>query len=331
MRKRKKNVVYNLISASKSAMISGIEIHNKPQFNYRYPTVSMLFINAWELVLKAYIYKYISKKQIYEKQGNEVHTISFSKALTIVKDNINEKLGKNTFKSQFENLNLIEIYRNTNVHYFEEELDPAIFMLLSKNVLNYVEFLKHYFSIDITENNDLVILPIGFKLPFNPINYLNKDYKDIGNDFVSKIIDTIKQLNDEGIEESIIVGFNTFLSSIKKITNSDIIAALDNTDRKAIPVTKAYRLTNDPGAPAVKAEDILPEYEYKDYVNEICKRIPYIKRNNYFYEIYKKIKCDNTLCIVRYLNPAKKDGAKKPFFTKDAVDKFIELYNNITA
>jgi len=36
-----------------AAMISAIEIYNKPDFHYREETFSVLCINAWELLLKA--------------------------------------------------------------------------------------------------------------------------------------------------------------------------------------------------------------------------------------------------------------------------------------
>lgn len=76
---RKKNVAKSLIDSAESAIFAGIEIHNKPRIPYRYPTATLLIINAWELALKAYVYKHIGKKKIYEEKN---HTISFSKALS---------------------------------------------------------------------------------------------------------------------------------------------------------------------------------------------------------------------------------------------------------
>lgn len=67
---RRKNVVKSLIDAAEAAFFAGIEIHNKPRIPYRYPTSTMLIINAWELSLKAYIYKYINKKLIYTENGH---------------------------------------------------------------------------------------------------------------------------------------------------------------------------------------------------------------------------------------------------------------------
>ena len=275
-------------------MISAIEIHNKPNFNYRYATVSMLCINAWELILKAYVYKYISKTKIYEK-NDEGNTISFRKALNYVNDDINKNENKK-FTPIKTNLELIYLYRNTNVHYFEEELDPAIFMLLSKAVLNYSDFVEKYFKLDLSKDSNLIILPIGFNVPFNPVEYLNKNYQNEKNDFVSEIIKSIKELQANNIEESIIVGFETLLSSIKNIKNADIIAMIDQQNTKALPVVKAYRITNDPTAPAVRAEDLILELEYKDFIKEIKKRDNSLKANSLFYEIYKIIKEDSSLC-----------------------------------
>ena len=42
-----------LLNKSIGAMISAIEVYNKPSFRYREETFSVLAINAWELLLKA--------------------------------------------------------------------------------------------------------------------------------------------------------------------------------------------------------------------------------------------------------------------------------------
>lgn len=326
MRKRKKNVVFSLLNASKSAIFSAVEIHNKPQFLYRYPTVSMLMINAWELLLKAFIYKFIGKSKIYERDDKK-HTITFSNSLVLVRDFINTNEGKGSFNAVFANLDLIDQYRNTNVHYFEEELNPAIYMLLSRSVINYNNFLDKYFNKDITKESSLFILPIGFNIPFNPVDFLNKNYESVNNDFVSAIIKYIKELNDENIQDPILVGFDTLLTSVKNISNSDIIAAINQQDNRAIPVYKAYKLSNNPSAPIIKGvEEILPELEYKQYVQKILEKDSTIKQNTVFHMVNKIIKDDSTLCKVRYLNPNNKKSTKQCFYFESAVDKFIELY-----
>jgi hypothetical protein len=44
---------YKLLDKSEAAIISAIEIYNKPDFKYREETFALLALNAWELLLKA--------------------------------------------------------------------------------------------------------------------------------------------------------------------------------------------------------------------------------------------------------------------------------------
>ena len=50
---KRKMVQINLIKNSIAAYFATIEIHNKPNISYRYETVTLLMMNAWELALKA--------------------------------------------------------------------------------------------------------------------------------------------------------------------------------------------------------------------------------------------------------------------------------------
>ena len=129
-----------------------------------------------------------------------------------------------------ENIFQLNEYRCSNIHFAEKELDPIIFMLLSKSVLNYDAFVKKYLKKDITKDDNLIILPIGFKLPFNPIDYLKQDYEGIQNDFVNAVIQSIRELNGAGVEDSIVIGFNLVTDKVKNIKNADIVAALSNEE-----------------------------------------------------------------------------------------------------
>ena len=124
-----------LLDASLAALFAGIEIHNKPNISYRYPTATILIINAWELVLKAYIYQHIGRKRIYEDDGK--HTITLKKALGLVCDHINATEKNKKFMAISENIFQLNEYRCANVHFVNGALDPIVFMLLAKAVINY--------------------------------------------------------------------------------------------------------------------------------------------------------------------------------------------------
>jgi len=325
---RGKSVTKLLLDSSQAALFAGIEIHNKPHIDYRYPTSVILIINAWELALKAYVYKYIGKKRIYEKDGK--HTISFSKALILVRDHINATEKNKKFTAIFDNLTLLNEYRCSNVHFIESKLDPVIFMLISKAVLNYDVFVKKYFKKDITRDDNLIILPIGLKLPFDPVDYLKQNYSNAHNDFINDVIQSVRELNNNGVQDSIVVGFNLVTDKVRDVQNADIIAALSNT-AGAVELRRKIRVTDDPNAPAVRIEPDIPPLRYADLRMRAKERDPSIKFGNVFNRAMRIIKADKALCQVRYLDPKNKSGLKTEFYDEQAIDALIKTYQELKA
>lgn len=75
---------------------------------------------------------------------------------------------------------------------------------------------KRFFKKDITKDDNLIILPVGFRLPFNPVEYLMRDYGQVHNDFVNNVIDTVRELQKENIKDSIVIGFEVYTASVKR-------------------------------------------------------------------------------------------------------------------
>lgn len=315
-----------LLDASKSALFAGIEIHNKPNIAYRYPTATILIVNAWELALKAYIYQYIGKRKIYENDNS--HTITFSKALSLVREHINSTEKNKKFMAVAENIFQLNEYRCNNVHFAESELDPIIFMLLSKAVLNYDTFVKKYFGKDITKEDNLIILPIGFKLPFDPIDYLKQSYSGAHNDFVNAVLNAIRELNELGIDDSIVVGFNLITERVRDLKNADIIAAL-SADKDAVSLYRKIRITDDPTAPLMRVEPDLPPLGYLDLREKVKEKKPDIKFGKTYNEAMKIIKANEKYCKSNYLDPKNKSGSKKDFYTYDSIDALISEYERL--
>lgn len=325
---RGKSVTKLLLDSSQAALFAGIEIHNKPHIAFRYPTATILIINAWELALKAYVYKYIGKKQLYEKDS--VHTKSFSKVLILTRDHINTVEKNKKFQAVYDNLDLLSDYRNSNVHFIEGKLDPVVFMLISKAVLNYDAFVKKYFNKDVTKDDNLIILPVGMKLPFDPIDYLKQDYGSAHNEFVNRVVQSVRELNENGIQESIVVGFDVYADRVRDAKNADLIAALENSP-DAVALRKAVRVTDDPNAPAFRVEPDLPPLRYQDLKEKAKEKKPDIKYGKTFNAAMKKIKASPTLCQPNYLDPRNKTGTKKDFYALAAVDELVAEYERLEA
>jgi len=226
MQKRKSPIAKNLVRNSISGMFSAIEIHNKPTMKYRYEMVVLLVLNSWELLLKGYLYKFHKDIKLIQKDGT---TKPFENCVNIV----NQKIGKD-FNPINENLNVLYDYRNQVAHYYIDELDPIIFSLISKNIIFYSNFLKIHFKIDISKQSDLILLPIGFKRPISPIDYIstesfNKKSSPEVKAFLQTIVTATKRLIEEKIDDTIFIDFSMNLINVNRIKNVDLIAGIDNT------------------------------------------------------------------------------------------------------
>ncbi len=244
----------------------------------------------------------------------------------MVKDDINGRLKNKKFMAVSENLDKLNDYRCSSVHYCDDKLDPIIFMIIAKAVLNYDIFIKKYFNKDITKNDNLIILPIGLKLPFDPIDYLKQDYGKAHNDFVNEVVHSIRLLDEAGIQDSIVIGFNLVTDKVRDEKNADIIASLSNTP-EAVALRRAIRITDSPNAPVFKVEEPILPLTYHDVQDEVKNQRPDIKFNKKYNDIMRTIKTDSTLCQTRYLDPKKKSGVKKEFYSRNVIDEIIKRYD----
>lgn len=248
MRKRKSPIAKNLMKNSVAGMFSAIEIHNKPAIEYRYEMVVLLLLNSWELLLKAYLYKFHKDIKLFHKDGT---TKQFENCLNLVSMKL-----ENDFSSQAENLNVLYNYRNQVAHFYIEEIDPILFSLVSKSIIFYSKFLKDHFRLDLSEQSNLILLPVGFKRPISPIDYISntsiseKASNEV-KEFLQTIIDATGRLNDKKIEEAIFVDFKMNLTNVSRIKNADLIAGIDNSKTQKLLITtkkdNVVRVTNGEG------------------------------------------------------------------------------------
>jgi len=290
-------------------------------------------MNAWELALKAYIKKHIKSRSIFSEDG---HTISFDKALDYVAEHRNA-IKSGSFTATKKNLEEIEKYRNSIVHFYCEQLEPYIFMLVARSAINYVDFMKTHFTKDVMENEGLFIMPLGFKLPFRPEEFLSdKAAKHAASEeskaFIKDIVEAITSLKESGIEESIVLGFDIYLESAKKLNNSDILAAITTIDKAETTFAKVTnaRFTNDPGAQVYNLSDQefrkIWKYTNADVINWCKDNIEDFKQGTTFNDIKKSLKDDANCVYTRRLDSNSSKSAKKDFYTDLALSRIKEEY-----
>lgn len=319
-KKRKPNVAKTLLSNWISALFCAIEIHNKPKIDYRYPNVVIILLNSWELILKSYLYKIKKKKNILNKiedsDWNERY-IWLSKCIKLVfwTDDKN-KLYVNSIK-------LLNEYRNIVTHAFSDDLDELIYSIITENVLLLWMFINENFWIDLWNYNDnLILLPIWIKKPFNPIDFLsNQSYIEWASQDVRDFINSIRikweELKNVWIEDWLLVTYNMEIIWKNKVKNADFSISYDTNSDIWFSRDITLRLTNDKSAQPMRpmSLDELREefsinwyYKLKKVFNE-----NYSNDHNDFIKIYRKLKKELNYNILWINDPE----SKKIRFTKN--------------
>lgn len=143
----------HLLEKSQGAFILSVELYNKPTVAYRNESFSMLFTNAWELLLKA---------KIYEDSGGKLLSIfrpkaRLAKRQSITIDECFDKvfpLEKDPIRN---NILFISEIRNEATHLIISEFDPYYSRVFQSGVINYLKKIEEWFSVEASK-----ILPPGF-------------------------------------------------------------------------------------------------------------------------------------------------------------------------
>ncbi len=326
-----------LVDNSKAAIFAAVEIHNKPLFSYRYEVCTILVINAWELLLKAYIAKYLPHVRLFLNDGT---TKPFNECLACVASN-----SGNEFQIIKESLERLYDYRNNIIHFYLEDIDVIIFSLLKSNVIFFVDFLKEKFNVDLSEENGLVLLPIGFNKPYSPIDLLSNK-SAISNassevkNFIERIIDSSKRLEISGIEDSILVDYRISLINEKRIKNADLIAGISSEpDTENAIVVQNFLgnviISDDPNAKEIRIkerslyDDIYTE-EYKTVTTKSREIFSDFVQGKKFHQVMRIIKQDPNLHRIRYLDSSNPKSASKSWYSKAIYQELAKHFTLIS-
>jgi len=321
-----------LLSNAKAALMGAIELHNKPIFPNRYEVVIVLVINAWELAMKAYIIKNHPDQPMFNREGN---TMAIDSCLSFIE----KKVGKD-FLIAKESIELIYEYRCNIIHFYSEDIQPIIFTLLHSNILLLGDFLTNYFGIDLGEEANLVILPIGFKRAVSPIEFLSQqsiDGSEYAKKFVASIIKSAQTLHDNGFDDGLLCNYEVYVGNASRIKNADIVIGITNDPSHAkLMVQRKYvlgNITNDANATKVQLDDAgfkeLFPMDRKEFIEAVKKEIPRFKESNKIKTIIKEIRANPNFCYDRPYDLYNKFGQKKAYFNEKAVAELIKKLNNV--
>ncbi|MFH1561911.1 MAG: hypothetical protein ABIF11_00625, partial [Nitrospirota bacterium] len=189
----------------------------------------------------------------------------------------------------------------------------------------------------------LFIMPLGFKLPFKPEDFLSKNSANYissaeSKRFIDKILKVVCDLKEATIEESVVLGFNLYLESVKTVTNSALLIAITSKEEAdaSFTQTKKIQISDDSHAQPVYISD---EELYKQYplfyrstqdkhrsLTDRCKeRYIDFLANKAFYNLIVLIRDDHIYAHKRLPHPEStaKEGA---YIYSERIFKFLDKH-----
>ncbi len=289
-----------LVENSISAMLSAIEIHNKPNFQYRYETVVILIINARESLIKWYLYKYHKDVKLWKTKKWKTEYKPFDSCLACIKS----KLWKD-YEHWFANIERIYDYRCSYIHFYWDNIDPIIFWLINENVKFYADFLTEFFPQIKFKKENFYILPIWFEALSSTINILSdfskskESSKDVKK-FIQSIIDTSIELSNHGNDNCIISDYKIKFNNINSLKNADIVAKFSNdwilvNNSKKIEFVENWDNNQQVRVMNEKEEIALQKKKFPLAYNELRSKITekyWYKNRSTIYKELKKYKND---------------------------------------
>ncbi|MDR2937346.1 MAG: DUF3644 domain-containing protein [Prevotellaceae bacterium] len=243
----KENKIWRMLHKSKHAMLSAIHAINDPTAIYRLELFLFLFINAWELLLKAKVIMNNGESALYDKSGE--HTITITTAITQIFNKEKDPIAINLF--------LINDLRNDVAHHVVPITPANIITVLQAGIRNYESKLKEWFNkslsdelpfgmISIVSNIDKTIFDIDNALLNNSIT---KDTANMLNQWgktFEKQMDIVEGAGGEMVQLAIPIRFN--LAVVKDVSKASILASISETKESLVAIryqkpTDRWKLT----------------------------------------------------------------------------------------
>lgn len=319
-----------LLDKADAALISAIEVYNKPDFAYREETFAILALNAWELLVKARVLydnaNNIRSLYIYEQRQNSAGVLRNRRYIR------RNRSGNPQTKTLFRLVRELEADAATrlpaavqaNLAALVEIRDNAVHFVnvspsFAKRVLeigtasfkNYIELSKRWFQRDYSEY-DLYVMPIGFLQPPGSATALLPTATE------KKLINYLDNLSVQGTEDAP-RGFHVALEvniSLKRVTEGSLAAE--------------YRISDDPSATQVQLseEDVRAKYpwDYGTVTSTLRNRYLDFKVNKQYHEIRKSLTGDQRYMYTRFLDPGNVKSQKKDYFNPNILQMFDGYY-----
>ena len=287
-----------LLDKSIAATVAAIEIYNKPDFQYRGETFSILAINGWELLFKA---KWLDEndnkiQSLYVKERRQKKDGCKSKKQTIKRTQsgnpFTHSLGylakklieqKHLEQNVWTNIQALIELRNSAVHFYNSSRDFAKELqgIGAASLENFVSVAREWFNRDLSEFN-FYLMPLSF------VDLPTQTKAIVFNKEEQNFLNYLERLEVEA-DSKYLVRINMDVRLIRSKEKSVL----------------GVRTTLNPDAPEVRVieEDIREEYpwDYHQLTQKCKERYSNFKSNQKYHDIRKSLHENRKFCYIRYL------------------------------
>jgi len=250
--------IWRLLYNSMEAMLLSLEIVNKPSITYRLESFLSVFLNSWELLLKARIIRSRGTCGSIKNRNQPNKTISFPSCL--------RKLFTVKHDPVRLNLERIEELRNEALHYHIPLVPPNAMLLFQAAVMNYEHLLNEWFNRSLTEK-----MPYGMMFLVSDIDpetlslgspvlrrQMNAEAFQFLQSWSCKVRNDLEVISEQDLGKyALPVKYE--LAFVRNPNKADIVAYLEKTpDTAEAQIVLKYQKTTD---------------KYPLSYTELCKRI----------------------------------------------------------
>jgi hypothetical protein len=251
----------HLLRNARSALLCAIEIYNKPHFAYRDECFVILLLNAWELILKALLSK--NKQSIYyaKRRQQPYRTLSWADSFEKAKPYLAKSLDPLAVGY---NLELLANYRDNVVHFYNVvDFGALIYALAQTSIVNFKDLLDGAFEINLADDINWRLLPLGIEPPLDPIEYItgseNGKTTRAVRQFIAELSAATKKVAQAGQDTGrLLTVFEIKLESTKKIRRADAVIGVAGAESEAGPLAIIRKIDPNISHP-LRQTDILLE------------------------------------------------------------------------
>lgn len=164
-----------LFDNAHSAMLSAIELFNKPRIEYRNEITVILVVNAWELALKGLLRQ--NRIRIFKPKvrTRAYESLSLDTCLEVARNRTLWPTGIDGAAVTV-NIQALQRFRNQAIHLYNAKgLGSVAYSYLQQNVLNFRDFLVAVSGRDLAESITWDLLPLGATTPSQAVQFMRVD------------------------------------------------------------------------------------------------------------------------------------------------------------